>query len=135
MSWFFGKKKHQRESPPDTPEESTPAQPDDYVIIEKQANPLSLTAGGLYPHLGDGTAFPPSYPPTTSQNQPLPGESLNYLHGIPFKLSKSLNNDFEIDRIRIDEIMSFVVRIKNEDYSYDFGLETSVINEMESGAQ
>jgi len=137
MSWFFGKKKHHRESPPDTPEETVPSQAEDYIIVEKQDNPLSPTSGmggGLYPYLGDGPAVPAPYPPIAGQHNVLPGESQNYLHGVPFKLSKSFDNDFEIDRLKIDEILSFVIGVKNEDYDYDFSLESSVINEMESGA-
>ena len=138
MSWFFGKKKHHKESPPDSPEETSTSANDDYIIIEKHANPMSPTSwsssGGLYPDLGNGSAGPTTVPSTPTQPQlNSVADNVNYLQGVPFKLNKIFDNDFEIDRLRVDEIMSFVLRIKNEDYDYDFSLERSTI--IECGAE
>ncbi|XP_043270116.1 uncharacterized protein [Venturia canescens] len=130
MSWLFGKKKH-RESPPETPEEPNNAQSEDYIIVEKEENPTPLgPSGSLYPQLG-----PTPYPPAIVQQQSQSSESQSYISGIPFKLSKTLNSDFEVERLRIDEITSFVHQIINEDYDYEFNLERSVINEMDSGVE
>lgn len=134
MSWLFGKKKHHRESPPETPEEPSlnNVQPEDYIIIEKEENPLSPTSsrasGSLYPQLG-GTML---YPPLVGQQQNQLPESQSYISGIPFKLSKTLNNDYEVERLRIDEITAFVHQIINQDYDYEFNLERSIINEMDT---
>lgn len=147
MSWFFGKKK-QKESPTDSSTEETPGiinHSDDYILIDKHGNPItpqnSLTGnnsassdGRLYPYLNDGTTNFPSVPSTIPQQITNISEQQNYLTGVPFKLSKELDDEKsgEIEKLKIDEIISFILRINNENYVYDFGLEESVINELES---
>lgn len=143
MSWFFGKKK-QKDSPPDSTEEEQPsADQDDFIVIEKRRTSLPPTVGtgdtpypsGLYPFIG-GT---PTYPAMSTGNLPKLSQQVDaphYLNGVPFKLNKQLesnmNNDLEIDGLRISEISSFVERLDNQNYDYDFSLEESVITEMDS---
>jgi len=43
-----------------------------------------------------------------------------------------MNNDLEIDGLRINEITSFIERLENQNYNYDFSLEMGVIAEMDS---
>lgn len=145
MSWFFGKKKH-KESPTESADEATSSsQADDYIIIEKQANPFAPSPtsstggpsggpnGGLYPFIGGGMVNPPSIPAVPTQSTGI-SDTQSYLSGIPFELDKKFENDGEIDRIHVDEIFAFVLRVKSEEYEYDFGLEKSVITEMEASA-
>lgn len=134
MAWIFGKKK-QKESPPETPEEE-PSQPDDeYIFIEKRNQPEPNPNGlppNLYPPLNI-TPYPsmPAVPKQNSQEA-----QTNDLHSIPFKLSKelerSLNDDLVIDKLRLDEIVSFIKRVNMKNYDYEFSLERSVIAEMDS---
>ncbi|XP_028044712.1 uncharacterized protein LOC105836784 isoform X3 [Monomorium pharaonis] len=146
MSWLFGKKKH-KDSPPESrdEQEQPPGDPgDDFIVIEKRRTSLPSNVGdhgtpypsGLYPFIG-GTSINPTISagnlPKLTQQMDAP----HYLSGVPFKLCKQLqsnmNNDLEIDGLRISEIMSFIERLENQNYDYDFSLETGVIAEMDSG--
>lgn len=148
MSWLFGKKKH-KDSPPDSREEqeeqASANQADDFVIVEKRRTSLPPNVGeggqgtpypsGLYPFIG-GT---PMNPAMSTGNLPKLSQQVDaphYLSGVPFKLCRQLesnmNNDLEIDGLRINEILSFVERLENQNYDYDFSLETGVIAEMDS---
>lgn len=146
MSWLFGKKKH-KDSPPesrDEQEQQTSADSgDDFIVIERRRTSLPPNVGGqgtpypsgLYPLIG-GTPMNPTMStgdlPKLSQQADAP----HYLSGVPFKLCKHLesnmNNDLEIDGLRISEILSFIERLENQNYDYDFSLETGVITEMNS---
>ncbi|KAK0174855.1 hypothetical protein PV327_010576 [Microctonus hyperodae] len=151
MSWLFGKKKH-KESPTDSSEEASGSnQSDDYIIVERRGNPFdpnitslnenNSIAGGsgnsnIYPYL-DVTKMPPPLPSSSSsssfdQQDDILGDTQTYLNVIQFQLSKQLDNDYEIDRINVDEILSYILRIKNEEFDYDFSLEKSVITEISS---
>jgi len=146
MSWLFGKKKH-KDSPLDSREEQEnqpPANPeDDFIVIEKRRTSLPPNVGGqgipypsgLYPYIG-GTPMNPTMSvgnlPKLSQQVDAP----HYLSGVPFKLCRQLesnaNADFEIDGLRIREISSFIERLEDQNYDYDFSLEKGVIREMDS---
>ncbi|KAL6264653.1 hypothetical protein P5V15_004754 [Pogonomyrmex californicus] len=141
MSWLFGKKKH-KDSPPESRnehEEQPAADPgDDFIIIEKRRTslPPNVSNQGLYPSLHDNT---PMNPAMSAGNLPKLSQQVDaphYLSGVPFKLCRQLesnmNNDLEIDSLRISEIMSFVERLENQNYNYDFSLENGVITEMDS---
>nr|XP_012154439.1 PREDICTED: uncharacterized protein LOC100875024 isoform X2 [Megachile rotundata]XP_012154446.1 PREDICTED: uncharacterized protein LOC100875024 isoform X2 [Megachile rotundata] len=140
MSWFFGRKKHQKDSPTDSAEEEqSSGQADDYVLVNEWPNPMppSVTAGS-------GSLYP-SVPPVSDYGGSLTGDSKDfnqgdqphYLTGVPFKLCKrldsNLNNDFELDKLRISEMLSFIERIRNQNYDYSFSVEESVVAEMNSG--
>ncbi|XP_012224978.1 uncharacterized protein [Linepithema humile] len=148
MSWLFGKKKH-KDSPPDSrdeqEEQASTSQADDFVVIEKRRTSLPPNVGesgqgtpypsGLYPFIG-GT---PMNPAMSAGNLPKLSQQVDaphYLSGVPFKLCRQLesnmNNDLEIDGLRINEILSFVERLENQNYDYDFSLETGVITEIDS---
>ncbi|XP_076223229.1 uncharacterized protein LOC143174470 [Nomia melanderi] len=144
MSWLFGWKKHQKGSPQESTEETKGSdRNEDYVFVDDA--PASLPT---HPYARNAPGYPtenlyPLVPPVseysslsidTASNQ---GESSRYLNDIPFKLCKQLeiieNNDFEVDRLRVGEILSFIERIENDDYSYNFSVEESVVAEMNSG--
>jgi len=148
MSWLFGKKKH-KDSPPESrdeqEEQASASQADDFIVIEKRRTSLPPNVGegdqgtsyprGLYPFIG-GT---PMNPAMSTGNLPKLTQQMDaphYLSGVPFKLCRQLesnmNNDLEIDGLRINEILSFVERLENQNYDYDFSLETGVITEIDS---
>ncbi|KYN01845.1 PREDICTED: uncharacterized protein LOC108774759 [Cyphomyrmex costatus] len=144
MSWLFGKKKH-KDSPPERDEQEerhTTDLRDDFIVIERRTS-LPSNIGDqntpypnrLYPLL-DGTSMNPT---VSADNLPKLTQQLDashYLSDVPFKLCKQLqsnmNSDLEIDSLRISEIMSFIERLENQNYNYDFSLETGVITEMDS---
>ncbi|XP_058791877.1 uncharacterized protein LOC131664632 [Phymastichus coffea] len=138
MSWFFGKKKH-RELSPNSPEEQGP--PDDgYIFVEKR-NPVAPNAddrtSSLYPSLDIAALpYPPGLPGASVVKQGSLDNQINYLNCISFKLSnlleKSMNDDLVIDQLRLDEIVSFIQRIKLDNYDYTFSLERNVISELNS---
>lgn len=140
MSWFFGKKKHHKDSPPDSPEEEVPPeQGEDFIFIERR-NPGANTgdngarSSGLYPSIS-GLPYYPPMPQTNNLQQNPQVDSQSYLNSIPFKygkdLEKSLHSDMDIDRLRVNEIMSFIERVQKENTEYSFSIEKSVIAEMD----
>ncbi|XP_046605894.1 uncharacterized protein LOC124298221 isoform X1 [Neodiprion virginianus] len=145
MSWFFGKKK--KDSPPDTPEDEDPSagQGDGFIFVERkedqQPRPGMIDGfngppGPLYPNINTIPQYPPSMPAAAPPNQSIEPIQ-NILNGLPFKLCKqledNLNDDIEIDKNRVNEILSYILRIENgDDIIYDFALEKSVINEIDS---
>ncbi|XP_035722092.1 uncharacterized protein LOC118441591 [Vespa mandarinia] len=142
MSWFFGKKKHQKESPVESTEDLTSTSiENEFENIERQMYPVPQNSqdgipypgGGLYPVINDASTYPTLPTNSTKQNQQ--GDMQHYLSGVPFKLCKQLEsnmNDFEIDRLRANEILSFIQRIEEQNLDYDFSHEKSVITEMNS---
>ncbi|XP_070155053.1 uncharacterized protein [Polyergus mexicanus] len=146
MSWLFGKKKHKDSSPEsrDEQEQQTSADSgDEFVVIERRRTSLPPNVdgpsrsypSGLYPFIG-GTPMNPTMSAGNLPNLTQQADAPHYLSGVPFKLCKHLesnmNNDLEIDGLRISEISSFVERLENQNYDYDFSLETGVISEMDS---
>ncbi|KAK2584194.1 hypothetical protein KPH14_006619 [Odynerus spinipes] len=127
MSWFFGKKKHHKESLAESFEDLTTIPPN---IPEETPQPST----GLYPLISGVPTYP--IPSTDLPKQNQQADVQHYLNGVPFKLCKQLennmNNDFEIDRLRVNEIMSFINRIEEQNFDYEFSLEKSVISEMNS---
>jgi hypothetical protein len=135
MSWLFGKKKHHRESP-NSPEEEA-GQSDEGFVLVKQNQPeddSNNKTPSLYPSLDNFIPYPPM--PTSIEKQSAQESNTNDLSNIPFKLCKelerSINDDLEIDQLRLDEIISFFKKINKSDYDYEFSLEQSVIDEMNS---
>ncbi|OAD55106.1 hypothetical protein WN48_05581 [Eufriesea mexicana] len=140
MSWFFGRRKQQKQSPPySTEEKQTSEQDDGIVFVEKWPemvptnkpyDTVPYPSGNIYPCVPE---FEHVLPAGSSKdiNQ---GENTHYLNGVPFKLCRRLeinmNNDFEIDKLRISEILSFIERIKDQNYDYSFSVEESIIAEM-----
>ncbi|XP_076375157.1 uncharacterized protein LOC143258843 [Megalopta genalis] len=141
MAWLFSWKKNQKVEPAeDTGTEEDNAE---YVFVEKKRQaPLppsqsdqsgpGYPTGNLYPYIPPGSEFSSmTIDPTVNQ-----GESTRFLNDIPFKLCKRLeiqkNNDLEIDRLRINEIVSFIERIESNDYNYSFSVEEGVTAEMNS---
>ncbi|XP_066589080.1 uncharacterized protein [Prorops nasuta] len=140
MSWLFGKKKNHKESPTDsTEEEQTVEQGSDFIFVERKENiispiiPGSGTSNSLYPNMSGMPAYPPSMP----HAPPKPDvDHIPYLSGVPFKLCKqlerSLNDDFDIDLLRVNEICSFIERTQSKNYNYNFEFEESIASEMTS---
>jgi len=141
MSWIFGKKK-QKESPPSTPEEEpAPSQDEGFIFIEQRNQPnADNNTPSLYPNLNDMTSPYPSYPPmpvpVAVPKQSSQDSQTHDLTSIPFKfcrdLERTMNEDLMIDKMRLEEISSFMNRINRENYDYKFNLERSVINEINS---
>ncbi|KAL6448259.1 hypothetical protein ACFW04_000319 [Cataglyphis niger] len=144
MSWLFGKKKHKDSPPESRDEQQTPADSgDEFVVIERRRTSLPPNVdgqntpypSGLYPFIG-GTPMNPTMSAGNLPNLSQQVDAPHYLSGVPFKLCKHLesnmNNDLEIDGLRISEILSFIERLENQNYDYDFSLETGVISEMNS---
>lgn len=142
MSWLFARKKHQKSSPNESTAEARGSERnEDYVFVNMPAslpphqyprNAPEYPTENLYPSVPSVSGYPSlSIDTATSQ-----GESNRYLNDVPFKLCKQLkiieNNDFEVYSLRISEILSFIERIDNDDYSYNFSVEESVIAEMNS---
>ena len=143
MSWFFGKKKQHRESPPETPQEHTPS--DDNFIFVEQNNQPSSNPGNLYPslnndvsnfHISNPVAPYPMMPNQLVVKQSSQDGHTSYMGGVPFKfcreLERSMNEDLVIDKLRLNEIHSFIERINVQHYNYSFNTERSVISEMNS---
>ena len=135
MSWFFGKKKHHRESPTESPVEPVPSDEAFVIIDNKNQGDIDSdnNTPGLYPSLNDITphrAMPSNFVKQGSQ------DDVHDLNRIPFKLCEELERELKdslvIDKLRLDEISSFFKKINMEDYEYTFNLERSVINEMDS---
>ncbi|XP_076169310.1 uncharacterized protein LOC143147687 [Ptiloglossa arizonensis] len=142
MSWFFGKKKYQKESPLELTKEEPIL--DGFVFVKKRhapAPPLETdvaaanSSSNLYPYIPPVPVYPTDAPndSTKDHNQ---GDGMHYLNGVHFQLCKpleiSMNNDLEIDKLRISEIMSFIEKLETQNYNYSFSLEESVVAEMNS---
>ena len=138
MSWFFGKKKHHRDSPPESPEEESAPADEGFIFIEKRNQPGPNDTPSLYPSLTNITPYPamPQIPPAQVPKQNSQEGPCNDLSCIPFKLCRDLernmNEDLVIDKLRLKEIESFINRINVESYEYDFSGERSVIAEIDS---
>lgn len=137
MFSFFKRKP----SPPSSPEQSPiPSRQDnDYVLVDPRSRdpnqPQPLPQSALYPNFDRNFGVP------TNINNPIPqptdgGPSsppiINYLHGIPFKLSSELSygNKDEITKIQVDDILALITsKMEVKENDYDFGLERSIIQE------
>ncbi|XP_014236644.1 uncharacterized protein LOC106658949 isoform X1 [Trichogramma pretiosum] len=145
MSWLFGKKKHHRDSPTETPTESEPPS-DDYIFVERrqQDPPPNVTPyPGMYPSLhniGNQPATSYSLPNQVAGHHVPKQASVDNPAGdisnIPFRfcreLERNMNEDLIIDKLRLDEIESFIKRINIKDYEYTFSLERDIISELDS---
>lgn len=136
MFSFFKSKKP---SPPSSPEPDPIPGPnaDGFVVVNPRPDGNQQPGGSsLYPnfHGHFGTV------PSSGGNLPqIPGRSsanpnsppvINYLSGVPFKLSSELStgDSNEIMKIQVDDILAIITsKMQMEDKNYDFGLERSVI--------
>lgn len=139
MSWLFGWKKNQKGYASVAEEEGRPTDDnDEFEILNKPPQPgqseAEYSASSLYPNIPPiGEFSSMTIDPAASQ-----GESTRFINDIPFKLCKRLeiikNNDFEISRLLIAEILAFIERLESSDYNYSFSLEEDVKAEMESAS-
>jgi len=129
MFSFFKSKKP---SPPSSPEPEPIPGPngDGFVVVNPR--PDEQPKPSLYPNF-DGNFGPvpnqnvPGRPSTGGNSPPV-----NYLSGVPFKLSSelSIGDSNEIMKIQVDDILAIITsKMQMEDKSYDFGLERSVISQ------
>ncbi|CAK9798604.1 hypothetical protein ANTQUA_LOCUS1655 [Anthophora quadrimaculata] len=145
MSWIFGRKKQQKDTLPDsTEEDQSLEQSDEFVHVPRWPGTNTGQETATYP---SGNLYP-YVPPVPELGQLSSGDSskdlnqgdtAHYLNGVPFKLCKQLeynmNNDSEIDNLRISEILSFIEKIEDQSYDYSFSLEESIVAEMSSRAK
>ncbi|XP_015185509.1 PREDICTED: uncharacterized protein LOC107071227 [Polistes dominula] len=140
MSWFFGKKKQQKESPVESTEDLTSTNIDNefekieisppYPVPPNTQDGTPPSSSNLYPLINKVTDYP-TYPTDTTKNNQ--SDTIQYFNGVPFKLSKNLErNDLELEKFRVNEILSFIQRIDELNLDYDFTHEKSVIAEMNS---
>lgn len=148
MSWFFGRKKQHKDSPSDSTEQEQSSSQNDGFELFPSWSPATPTNKGhddgtvpypsanLYPYIPAVSEFGQVLPPDSSKDFNQGENAPHYLNGVPFKLCKRLeigtNNDFEIDQLRIGEILSFIERIENQTYDYSFSLEEGIMAEMNS---
>lgn len=89
----------------------------------------------MYPNFdGHFGAPPPTGPyavnPNVSPKKEPTSPGVNYLHGVPFKLSSELStgDTNEITKIQIDDILALITsKMEVSANDYDFGLERSII--------
>uniref|UniRef100_A0A6B2EI41 UMA domain-containing protein n=1 Tax=Phlebotomus kandelakii TaxID=1109342 RepID=A0A6B2EI41_9DIPT len=128
MFSFFKSSKKQSPEEPIPPANSSPAKPDDFVMVDpKPSNPQP----GLYPSMGPGmppyAGLPSNFPPAMGPSQPQ--QPYNALQGVPFKLSDQLNttDKTEVTRIMLYDFLEVFSRNRQKE-DYDFSVERSVIN-------
>lgn len=134
MFSFF--KTKSKSSPPSSPESDPIPSANDFVVVDPNA-PSGPNIKPLYPNFGGQFSGGPS-----NVVSPLPGGrpilqhsdsvQLNYINGVPFKLSSELStgDSDEITRIQIDDILAVITSkmdIAKEDY--DFTLERSILRQ------
>lgn len=136
MFSFFKSKKP---SPPSSPEPDPVPGPnaDGFVVIDSRpgnGNFLPPTSS-LYPNFDGNFGNIGPVPPIPNA---MPNASagaansthVNYLSGVPFKLSSELStgDQNEIMKIQVDDILAVITsKMQMEDKNYDFGLERSII--------
>lgn len=132
MFSFFKSKKP---SPSSSPEPEPIPSAGDFVVIDQNqgnAGPGGLPPSSLYPNFGTGPYGPiPTAGPAASQ-KPQSNHPVNYLHGVPFKLSTELStgDTNEITKIQVDDILAMITsRLSVDQSEYDFNLERSVISQ------
>ncbi|XP_076634163.1 uncharacterized protein LOC143348145 isoform X2 [Colletes latitarsis] len=146
MSWFFGKKKYQKDSPPEFTEEEQPSDSviEGFVHIKKYPAPppptldlaqdaVELRGNNLYPYIPPGSVYSATLPMDSTKDH-VHGDGMHYLNGVPFKLCKQLEvvKDIEIDKLRISEVLSYIENVELQNYNYNFSIEKSVVTEMNS---
>lgn len=132
MFSFFKTKKS---SPPSSPElDPIPSGNNDFVVVDPKGSTDPNTKP-IYPNFGGGFGGPSNYPPLPPVRPPLQHSDsvqLNYINGVPFKLSSEIStgNGDEITRIQVDDILALItskMEITKEDY--DFTLERSLLRQ------
>ncbi|XP_076757953.1 uncharacterized protein LOC143427587 [Xylocopa sonorina] len=150
MSWLFGRKKQQKDSPPDSTEEAEQSSDpgDGFVHVGKWPAPgppnvaqdtATYPSANLYPYIPPNIQAFGQVPPTDSSRDSNQGDNTHYLNGVPFKLctqlQNNISNDFDIEKLKISEFLSFIERIKSQNYDYSFNLEDGIVAEMNSRAE
>lgn len=133
MFSFFKTKKP---SPPSSPElDPIPRGNNDFVVVDSKGGTDPNTKP-LYPNFGgdyhQGASNVPPLPPQRPPLQHSDSVQLNYINGVPFKLSSEIStgDSDEITRIQVDDILALItskVEITKEDY--DFTLERSLLRQ------
>lgn len=136
MFSFFKTKKS---SPPSSPESDPIPSANDFVVVDQRSGGSDPNARPLYPNFGGQFSGPSNVvpPPLPGGRPPLQHSDsvqLNYVNGVPFKLSHELStgDSDEITRIQIDDILAVItskMEITKDDY--DFTLERSLLRQNE----
>lgn len=130
MFSFFKSKKP---SPPSSPGPEPIPGPnsDGFVVVDPR--PDSQPNPSLYPNFNGHFGSAPHHAPHHTPDRVPSGANsppINYLSGVPFKLSSELStgDSNEIMKIQVDDILAIITsKMQVEDKTYDFGLERSVI--------
>lgn len=133
MFSFFKSKKS---SPPSSPESEPIPSASDFVVVDQKGG-SDPNAKPLYPNFGGQYSGPNMVPPLPGGRPPLlhsDSVQLNYINGVPFKLSPEIStgDSDEITRIQVDDILAVItskMEITKEDY--DFTLERSLLRQDE----
>lgn len=124
MFSFFKTKKS---SPPSSPESDPIPSANDFVVVgAADAN----SRPPLYPQF-DGTSNAPSLP-VRPPLQHSDSVQLNYINGVPFKLSSEIStgDSDEITRIQVDDILALITsKMEVTKQDYDFTLERSLLRQ------
>lgn len=134
MFSFF---KNKKSSPPSSPESDPIPSASDFVVVDPKGGSDPNTKP-LYPNFGGQFSGPSNVvPPLPGGRPPLlhsDSVQLNYINGVPFKLSPEIStgDSDEITRIQVDDILAIItskMEITKEDY--DFTLERSLLRQNE----
>lgn len=141
MFSFFKTKKS---SPSSSPESDPIPSANDYVIVNQRQgtsdinpNPNPNLPYPLYPNFGQffNPGVMPPIPPTRPPLQHTESFQYSYVNDVPFKLSSQLSTGEtnEITRIQVDDILASILsKVDITQIDYDFTLERSILQEMES---
>lgn len=106
-----------------------------FVVVDPRNQPQPLPQSALYPNFDRNFGVPANVSNPIPQPQagvPSSPPILNYLNGVPFKLSSELSygNADEITKIQVDDILALITsKLEVDEAKYDFGLERSIIQE------
>lgn len=136
MFSFFKSKKPSPSSSPES--EPIPSADSEFVVVDPRNRDPSQpgqSASSIYPNFDRNFGLPASSLPAAGPMNPVrePAiQHINYLHGIPFKLSSELStgDSNEITKIQIDDILAIITsKLEVSAAEYDFGLERSIISQ------
>lgn len=124
MFSFFKSKNKGSDSSPESepiPGPTSGGDHDGFEVINNRPQPH------IYPPLAP-LGPQPGMPPMQRESIQREAPPVNYLHGVPFKLSAELTktDNSDMSRMQVDEILSSILRASQMN-DYDFSLERGII--------